>query len=218
MPGLAYIVSEARAQAYTQAQACSHSFHASRLSGLASEHFWDGKFKVYHNAQQTQLFLLAAGRQQGPTYKLVLPSAAAGTASQSQQAQSTDALCANHEALSQGSSEPSGFARRSLLADLCCKCNSDIARDRESLAQHRSLLSPAAHWTVALARSQPRKRGTQVIYWTSSGTPPSFCIQGLAKFSSNGSFIFIHITHHLKEHLSFWMDLFSVYMFHKTSF
>lgn len=143
MPGLAYIVSEARAQAYTQVQTCSHSFHASGRSGLASEHFQDGKFKAYQKAQQIQLFLLATGHQQGPRYKLELSSAAAGTASHSLQAQRMDAPCANHKALSQGSPKPSGFAHRSLLTDLCFKRNSDVVK--ESLVQYRSLLSPAAH-------------------------------------------------------------------------
>jgi len=78
-------------------------------------------------------------------HEVVLSSAAAGIATQPQQAQCTDAPCANCQALSQGSSKTSGFAHQALLTDQCFQCTSSTGRDKASLAQHRSLLSPAAH-------------------------------------------------------------------------
>lgn len=95
VPGLAYIVSEARAQACTQAQACWHSFHTSRRSALASEHFSEGKFEAYHKAQQTQLFFHAT--------KPVHCGTPASTVSQSLHRHGTWMLHLQSKALSKGS-------------------------------------------------------------------------------------------------------------------
>lgn len=136
VPGLAYIVSEARAQACTQAQACWHSFHTSRRSALASEHFSEGKFEAYHKAQQTQLFLHAT--------KPVHCGTPASTVSRSLHRHGTWMLHLQSKAVSKGSCAAGLHMLTHLLVDSSSKQKSDTGSDR--VGCHRWVLSPASHW------------------------------------------------------------------------
>lgn len=176
VPGLAYIVSEARAQACTQAQACWHSFHTSRRSALASEHFSEGKFEAYHKAQQTQLFFHAT--------KPVHCGTPASTVSQSLHRHGTWMLHLQSKALSKGSCVISLHMLTHLLVDSSSKQKSDTGSDRVGCATSRSfLLQPTG--MVILTATGTRgdlhvfnhvSEGHKVIYWISLSTQSSFIL------------------------------------------